>query len=179
VCESSDISSSRGGRHSSRNIKQAQHRQVNVSKAHDLTGPLGKTASVEIPTLNGKFASAQSRQLEPTDSHPATGSRDPDDSDTSRCLARVLTLQVYDSLRRPVVDLSLAARSCEPHIHPSAFCVVSQFTVSKAHGSTRTSTWLLHLSCRSWVGSRLFVSWAFHYELRHARKDRWAYRPEQ
>ena len=55
-----------------------------------------QTAAVGMPTLNGKFASARSRH--PTDSHPATGSQDPDDSDTSRCLARALTAQVYDSL---------------------------------------------------------------------------------
>jgi hypothetical protein len=50
-----------------------------------------------MPTLNGTFASAQSSQ--PADSHPATGSRDPDDSDTNRCLSRALTPQVYDSAR--------------------------------------------------------------------------------
>ena len=60
------------------------------------------TAADELPTLNGKFASARSRQ--PTDSHPATGSRkgrDPDDSDTSQCLARALTAQVYDTRSNP------------------------------------------------------------------------------
>ncbi len=64
---------------------------------------LGKTAAVEIQALNCIFAPARSRQ--PTDSPPAAGL--PDDSDSSRCLARALAPQVCDThlLRADVTRL--------------------------------------------------------------------------
>jgi hypothetical protein len=63
------------------------------SRGPVMSGPLGETAAVEIPALNGIFASARSRQ--PTDSPPAAGL--PDDSDSSRWLARALAPQVCET----------------------------------------------------------------------------------
>ncbi len=58
-------------------------------------GSARQNAVVEIliEALNGTFASARSRQ--PTDSPPAAGP--PDDSDSSRCLARASAPQVCDT----------------------------------------------------------------------------------
>jgi hypothetical protein len=68
-----------------------------------IEGPLSETAAVEIQALNGILAQARSRP--PTDSPPAACP--PDDSDSSRCLARALAPELSNTplLRADVTRL--------------------------------------------------------------------------